>query len=788
MAQPAVAVRIWNAARPRLDLVAIGALLVALFFFPKALGFPPSFDGDHLKQTANYGGIAALGAVGGSAIALQALGVVLILRSTRVFNFGQVQLGAISALVFYELIHHTQFVLLADMACGNCFRGVPGDPSYLQSHAQQFMDALNRHGYGGWITANFWVSMAVAFLIAPLISWALYMLVIRRFDSAPRLIVTVVTLAVAQVLVAIANYMPASVFQDQRTESTAVPTVIPDHTFLIPPWTAHTADGILAGCVVLVLLLLGAFFLFTSTGVAMRGAADNARRALTLGINVARLSSLSWLFAGALSGLAAILAVLQNGSFAVQQTANFQVGTLVQVLAAVVIARLVSLPLAVAGALVIGIIDQLFFWNFSSSVYFDGALLVIIGGILLLQSARQSRAEQEATASYLAAREARPIPGELRNVSVVDSAVRWFGIAVGVIVLGLPFVLSPAQVSLMSVVLIYTIIGLSLLILTGWAGQISLGQFAFAAVGGYVAAIVAARAGLFMGLDLIVGGIAGAVVAVVVGLPALRLRGLYLAVSTLALAGATSSVLLNSEALGRYLPSTLDRPTVIGFDLNDERVFYYVSLILVILASAAVAGLRRSRTARALIACRDNEQAAQSLGINLFRARLEAFALSGFMAAFAGALFAFHEHGVEPRAFAPEQSVNIFNIIVIGGLGSLLGPLMGSIFNGLFLLFANPIFALLGSGFGVLGVLLMYPGGLSAMAYAVRDSWLRRVAIRYRIVVPSLLADLREDTLETEALIAPKTRPGGGVLFVPERYRLKGQWDKFAEEEPARAG
>src|SRR4029077_19753298 len=168
------------------------------------------------------------------------------------------------------------------------------------------------------------------------------------------------------------------------------------------------------------------------------------------------------------------------------------------------------------GAVAIGVIDQIFYWNFSSPVYFDGTLLLIIGGILLLQQSRQSRAEQEATAGYLAAREARPIPRELRNLPVVDGWVRWVGIIVAALVLGYPFVMSPAQVSLGSVILIYTIIGLSLLILTGWAGQISLGQFALAAVGGYVAAVIAARLGLFMLGDLLVGGVAGAAIAALI--------------------------------------------------------------------------------------------------------------------------------------------------------------------------------------------------------------------------------------------------------------------------------
>jgi len=774
----------WTWARPRLDLIALGVFVVGLVFLPKGVWAGGLFS----QAMHNYLGISMLGIVqGGAPVALQAVGMILILRATRVINFAQVQLGAVTALIFYELIHHSQFVLLSYMVCGSCFHGLPSDTTYLQSFPSTFAADLVRHGYGGWITANFWLSALVSFLVAPGLSWVVYMLVIRRFDNAPRLIATVVTLAVALVLIGIARVVPPLLFQDARNDTTFTPNslVLPAWNLRVDPAFFHFGDVLTIIAAGIVVLALAAFFLFSSTGVAMRGAADNPRRAQTLGISVAQIGSISWVLAGALSGIAAILSIFQNGAIGISQ-ANFAVGPLVQVTAAVVIARLVSIPLALVGALAIGVIEQVFLWNFSSGVPFDGALLLIIGGVLLLQQSRQSRAEQEATAGYLGAREARPIPQELRNLPVVDGAVRWFGIGVAILVLGYPFVMSPAQVSLGSVILIYTIIGLSLLILTGWAGQISLGQFAFAAVGGYIGAVMASRLGLFMFGDLIAGGIAGALVAVLIGIPALRLRGLYLAVSTLAFANATTSVLLNPDALGRFLPSTLDRPTIAGFDLNDEKVFFYVCVVFVILSFGAVVGLRRSRTARALIACRDNEQAAQSLGINLLRLRLEAFALSGFMAAFAGALFAYHEHGVEPSAFAPEQSVSIFNIVVIGGLGSPIGPLLGSVYNGVFLLFSNPILNLLSSGVGVLAVLLIFPGGLSAIFYSVRDAWLRRVAIRYRIVVPSLLADVREDALDTVAVIAPKTRPGGGTAFVPVRYRLLGQWEKFAEEKPAR--
>jgi branched-chain amino acid transport system permease protein len=369
----------------------------------------------------------------------------------------------------------------------------------------------------------------------------------------------------------------------------------------------------------------------------------------------------------------------------------------------------------------------------------------------------------------------------MRRLPVVETTSRVVIALAAIVVLGLPFVLAPQQVNVFSVIFVFMIIGLSLLVLTGWAGQISLGQFAFAAVGGYVAVQLGAGLGLFFLLALLGGGLAGAVVAVLVGLPALRLRGLYLAVTTLAFALATTSILLNGAYLGRFLPSGLTRPVLLGLDLENESVFYYVCLLFVVLTVAALAGLRRSRTARALIACRDNEQAGQSFGISLMRARLEAFAISGFIAAVGGGLFAYAEHGVDASLFAPEQSLNVFSQVIIGGLGSVLGPVLGSLYGGLFRLFPNALVQLLGTGFGVLFILFVAPSGLSGIFFASRDAWLRRVAVRYRMIVPSLLADVRADALAGEAPIAPRSEQGGSD-FVPVRYRLEGQWESLTAE------
>jgi branched-chain amino acid transport system permease protein len=751
--------QVWAVLRRRLELVLLAALAVSFLLLPKASA-----------------GVAGVGLVVGAGYALQALGLVLIVRSSRIINFAQVQLGAVTGLLFFELWQHSEFVVLGNMACGGCFKGMGTDMVYLQSHPNQVLALLLAQHHDGWLAFNFWLSAAISLALAPLVSWIVYRLVIRRFEQASRLIATVVTLALAEVLVGAANALP-SLFDSPNNQVLALHLPLPQVNISVAPAVFHLPEVLTVAVVVLVTAGLAAFLRLHRVGAGMRAVADNPRRALTLGIKASRLSAVSWMLAGTLSGLAAILLVMDIGEPGVNSGQNaFNVPQLVTILAALCFARLTSLPVALVASLVLGVGGALFFQGFNGDVPFDITLLLLIGLALMLQVARQSRAEREADAGQLVSRESRPIPRELRHIASVERVTRWLSIGVVLVVLGYPFVMSPEQVSLGSVVLIYTIIGLSLLVLTGWAGQISLGQFAFAGIGGYVATLLAAKLGLFILVALPIGGIAGALAAMVVGIPALRLRGLNLAITTLALAFATSAVLLNPSYLGQFLPAQLARPQLLGFSLDDQRAFFYVILVFLLLTFFAIAGLRRSRTGRTLIACRDNEQASQSFGINLFRARLEAFAISGFIAAFAGGLLAYQQHGVQPASFNPILNFTVFLIVVIGGLGTVVGPLLGSVYYGVLLLVANPVVQLLGSGLGVLAVLLLFPSGLGGIAYQARDAWLRRVAVRHRVRVPSLLADSSVDPLEAEAPIAPKLRAGGSPVFVPRRYELTGQW------------
>jgi branched-chain amino acid transport system permease protein len=269
---------------------------------------------------------------------------------------------------------------------------------------------------------------------------------------------------------------------------------------------------------------------------------------------------------------------------------------------------------------------------------------------------------------------------------------------------------------------------------------------------------------------------AAAVFAVVVGVPALRLRGLQLAIVTLVFNVAVATYLLSDRYLGSALPAKLGRPSGLGLRLDDERTFFYVVLAILGVVFAAVVGVRRSALARELLAARDNEPGAEAFGVSPVRARLTAFAFSGALAGLAGSLVAYQQHAVNADTFSADQSLTLFLYAVIGGLGGPSAALVGGAYFAVVTVFGLPVTVTqLLTGVGGVALLVLSRGGLAQLVYGVRDAWLRSVARRYRVAVPSLGeadAAARGRTLP----IAPKTGPGGAAVFVVPRYRLDGQY------------
>jgi len=269
---------------------------------------------------------------------------------------------------------------------------------------------------------------------------------------------------------------------------------------------------------------------------------------------------------------------------------------------------------------------------------------------------------------------------------------------------------------------------------------VSLGQMTLVGVGAAVTTWATVDRGVDPIVALAAAGVAGSVVAVVIGLPALRLRGLYLAVTTLAVALAASAALFSNAYLDWIPRGAFPRPTLLDrLSLDSATRVYLLALVVLLLALLAVGGLRRSRTGRVLIALRDNEAAAAAYGISVTRAKLTAFAASGFLAALAGGVFAYVQASFQPSNFTAAESIRVFSAAVIGGLASPLGAVLGAVYARGTQYLLPGSWQLLATSIGVLLVLMVIPDGLGGLAFRLRDAALRWLAVRRGIEAPSLV-------------------------------------------------
>jgi ABC-type branched-subunit amino acid transport system permease subunit len=622
------------------------------------------------------------GAILGLNYGLLAVGLVLIYRTSRIINFAQGQLGVVAAVFMVKLYYD----------------------------------------FG----INYWAALLGALVLAAA-AGALSELVLRRLFNRPRVMVMVATIGLSQVLylfTLLPFIRPKKLFR-----AFPVPVDWSFHigTFLFPPGEVITL--IVAP---IVALGLAAFIRFSPWGLAMRASAENTESARLSGVWVRRTSTVAWTLAGALSAITAMLASPTQTS---TLTEVLSPGLLLLALLAALLGGMVSLPIAFAAGIGVGIVQDLLQWNITNPSTGTATVQLIL--FVLLQLALLVRAGSLQKGSRTAERSSWST-GTMAFRHTGEGLRRQVGTAgvltVVVIAALLPFVLDVGRTFLMSQICIYAVIALSLTVLTGWAGQVSLGQFGLVAVGTILAAHL--RSGVPLVLLLPLGGVVTAVVSVLVGLTALRIRGLYLAVSTLGFALFMQTAVLATpcftlpfvkRTICTGLPdpqSTLiARPSLFGLNLGSERAFAWFSLG-VLIVSVLMARVWRDRgIARRLIAVRDNEIAAGSAGIPVVQTKLMAFALSGFIAGYAGVCFAFATERFSTATFDPIISLLVVSMVVIGGLDSIPGAVLGALYLvGLPAIFGStPSIQILTSGFGLLAFILYLPGGMAEVMHRLGD-------------------------------------------------------------------
>ncbi len=654
-------------------------------------------------------GVVVQGALIGSLSALLATGIALVYRANRIVNFAQGDLGVVPAVLAIFLI------------AGDVEGGPPN-----------------------WVTGQpYLVGLLVGLVAAIALGALVERVFILRFSRSPRLVLTVATIGIAQVLAGIALFMPRWFGFGQSGSPSLDPPF--DVSARIGGVVFDDNDLMVFIAVPILLGGLGWFLRATDVGIAIRAVAERSDRAATLGVPIGRIQTSVWVIT---SVLAFFTVFLRAGVVSVPIGSALGVSVLVRALAAAVIGHMTDFPKIAAAAIGLGIVEQSIIFDTGRDIYiFPVMFAIIVVALLFNRRRRGNRVQDDMVSTWQAVRELRRIPSELAPLPEVRLAR--FGVAavLGVAVMTLPLWLSTSRLFIATESIAIGVVAVSLVLLTGWSGHVSLGQMAFAAIGGAVGGWATQVQGLDLAFGFVLGGVAGAVVALVIGVPAVRAGGLALAIATLALASATLYWLLNPEFFG-WVPRGRfgEDPVLFGrITIESETSFFYLSLAVLAATIGMARGVRRSRTGRVLIALRENPRAAESYGVNALRATLSAFAMSGFMAATAGVLLVHHQHalanGLIGNPFSPEASLRVFTIVVIGGLGSIPGALLGVLYVFTMQYYMLPEYRFLATGFGLLALLLILPGGIGAGFAEARDAALRQIAKRREILVPSLVAD-----------------------------------------------
>jgi ABC-type branched-subunit amino acid transport system ATPase component/ABC-type branched-subunit amino acid transport system permease subunit len=641
-------------------------------------------------------GAVVFGVLNGLTIGLLAVGLVLVFKSNRFLNLAHAQLGTVSALLVAKWVLDWRW--------------------------------------------NWWVAAALALVVGVTTGLVVERLLVRplRAKGASPVRLLLLSLGVSQLLLAL----------------TYIPAIGPDpaHGSTYPqPFASNLRVGgvTLTGMYVLTAVAvpvigvgLALFLRMTLLGKQIRAAANNPDAARLSGIAVSRVSAVAWGIAGGLSAVSAILQAPTQPSFNV---ASLGPHLLMLTLGAAAVGAFVSLRGALAGGLLVGLVGQLVSAATSSAQQAELAVFALILTVVVLRG----RAIAGAFDSGGAVTEDLPVtrvPAPLRRAAIVRhrATLAVLGaLGLGLVWPQLPLFDSAGDRFLLSVVLIYAVVGVALTMLLGWGGQVSLGRFALVGLGAYVAARLAPHGWSLTALVLTAGAVCAAVM-VVVGLPALRVRGLTLAVTTLGFAVVATDWLFRQPWVGSDKPFGLTvEPPRLAPGLGTPRselAAYYAALVVLTLGAGAAAALRRSNPGR-FLAVRDNERASAAFGITPAAVKLSVLAVSGFYAGAAGVLWANAWKSVSPVQFTADLSVAVLAIPVIGGLGSVGGALAAAalLYGGTFFVgphvaavfgdYGNSLgFNLFLAGAGTTLVLLKFPTGLAGAAQAWWQRYLDRRA------------------------------------------------------------
>jgi branched-chain amino acid transport system permease protein len=449
----------------------------------------------------------------------------------------------------------------------------------------------------------------------------------------------------------------------------ALPSQLPAWRIPLGTGTIGALDLLIAGIGISSAALLYGFLRYTRLGWAVRATAQDRDAAQQMGVNVNAVNQTVFAIASALGGLSGLLVgMYYNTIFPAMGFSATLKG-----LVAVLIGGIGNVPGAIGGSLILGLIESYGVAIFGTS-YRNLFAFVILLVILVLRpgglfSRQRPLTSEPLTSTFIAPSKPIRIP---RPVLLALIAVA----------LALPLVISSSYVLQVFVnAWLYALLALSLTLVAGTAGQMSLGHAGLLAIGGYASALLALRLGVPVELSIVLAGVITAALGTLLISPAFRLRGHYISIATLGIGEIVALVILNWESLtsGPIGLSSIPPPSLLGWPLFSTRALYWLTFALVIALALLQTRLTRWHLGRTLRAIRDDDVAAQAYGISLNRYKSLAFTVGGFIAGISGAITAHMYSYINHETFDTTLSVLALTMVILGGLGNIVGAILGSV-------------------------------------------------------------------------------------------------------------
>jgi sulfate-transporting ATPase len=546
--------------------------------------------------------------------------------------------------------------------------------------------------------SSFWVAYPIALVATSALGAVIYFLIIRPLRNASQTARLLATLGVlATITAAVSLVFPA--------QEEIVPSSLPSRGVHLLGATLGESQLWLFGIATVLTIGLALLYRFARFGLATSAVAESTLVSEAMGVSADRTAAANWALASGLAVTAGVLLAPIAGLDVTEYTA-----LLIPALAAAVVGNMTSFPLTFLAALVIGVAQSEISHYVSTPGWTDVVPLVLgVAAVAVRGRVIPARGEQVGRVPTVGT-------GRVRPVGVAIAV----GIGVAITLLA-PVTWVAGLIISLSTVIILT----SLVVVTGYTGQLSLCQFALAGIGAYVAGrLVAAHHFPFV-VALLIALVVAIAAGLVVALPALRSRGSNLAVATLLLAFAIEALIFDSASLtGGDLGTQVTNVKLFGIPLdaiNKPRTYALVTMAFAAIAGLAVANLRRSGTGRRLLAVRSNERAAAALGIPIVRMKARGFMIGSVLAALGGVLYAFANSIIEYSTFTGLDSVNMAAFTIVGGVGYVIGPYWGAalqpggIGTNIGQLFSSDVqnYLLLIGGVSLILVVLQAPDGLA---------------------------------------------------------------------------